>query len=139
MNALDTNVVVYSLDSSDPIKHAKAKTLLTDLVGSADPTILPWQVCGELLNCLRKWEAAGRIAAADVQAHFDDFQTAFPIFVPTPASVPLYFNVFARFSLSHWDALLVAACKEAGATTLYSEDMQDGADYDGVKIVDPFK
>jgi predicted nucleic acid-binding protein len=40
--------------------------------------------------------------------------------------------------LSHWDSLLVAACQETGVTRLYSEDMQHGADYDGVKIVNPF-
>jgi len=35
-------------------------------------------------------------------------------------------------------SLLVAACQEAGVARLYSEDMQDGADYDGVKVVNPF-
>ncbi len=35
--------------------------------------------------------------------------------------------------------MLVAACIEAGVTTLYSEDMADGADYDGVRIVNPFR
>lgn len=34
--------------------------------------------------------------------------------------------------------MLLAACKEAGVTRLYSEDMQHGADYDGVTIVNPF-
>ena len=36
MNAADTNVLIYSLDSSDPTKHAKAKSLLARLVGGAD-------------------------------------------------------------------------------------------------------
>lgn len=31
-----------------------------------------------------------------------------------------------------------AACKEAGVTTLYSEDMDSGTDYDGLVIVNPF-
>jgi predicted nucleic acid-binding protein len=33
--------------------------------------------------------------------------------------------------------MLLAACKEAGVTTLYSEDMNDTTDYDGLKIVNP--
>ena len=41
-------------------------------------------------------------------------------------------------SLSHWDSLLLAACLEAGVETLYSEDLQDGANYDSVRVVNPF-
>ena len=43
-----------------------------------------------------------------------------------------------RFSLSHWDSMLLAACKEAGVTTLYSEDLDSGTDYDGLRVVNPF-
>ena len=39
---------------------------------------------------------------------------------------------------SIWDSLLIAACQEASVTRLYTEDMQHGADYDGVNIVNPF-
>ena len=48
------------------------------------------------------------------------------------------FDLRSRFSLSHWDSMLLAACKEAGVTTLFSEDMDSGTDYDGLTIVNPF-
>lgn len=51
---------------------------------------------------------------------------------------PLAMQLYSRYSLSHWDSLLVAACQEAGVTSLYSEDMQHGANYDGVMIINPF-
>ena len=54
MNAVDTNVLVYSLDMDEPAKQAKAKALLTGLVGAQPPTILPWHVAGELLRWLRQ-------------------------------------------------------------------------------------
>jgi predicted nucleic acid-binding protein len=138
MNAIDTNVLVYSLDRNEPTKQAKAKALIASLVAAPPPTVLLWQVCGELLNWLRKWEAAGRIASADVEAHFNDFLTMFPVSTPSHSAFPLYFALRARFSLSHWDAMLLAACKAAGVTKLYSEDMQDGMDYDGVTLTNPF-
>ena len=34
--------------------------------------------------------------------------------------------------------MLLAACKEAGVDTLYSEDMAAGTNYDGLTIVNPF-
>ncbi len=45
----------------------------------------------------------------------------------------------ARFQISHWDALIVASALESGCETLYSEGLNDGQDYDGVRVVNPFR
>jgi predicted nucleic acid-binding protein len=57
--------------------------------------------------------------------------------VPSEHIFELSFDSRSRFSLSHWDSMLLAACKEARVTTLYSEDMAAGTNYDGVTIVNP--
>jgi len=44
-----------------------------------------------------------------------------------------------KFGLSFWDASIVAAASIAGATTLLTEDLQDGQDIDGVVVVNPFR
>jgi predicted nucleic acid-binding protein len=62
----------------------------------------------------------------------------FPLRIPSDSVFQVSFDLRSRFSLSHWDAMLLAACKEAGVTTLYSEDMSAGTDYDGLTIVNPF-
>lgn len=42
-------------------------------------------------------------------------------------------------SLSHWDALIVAAALLAGCDTLYSEDLQHGQVFGGsLRVVNPF-
>jgi predicted nucleic acid-binding protein len=138
MNAVDTNVFVYGLDATESAKQAKAQALLARLVRPPVETVLPWQVAGELLSCLRKWESAGRITAADVEAHFRDALVLFPLSIPTAKVFQVAFDLHKRFSLSHWDSMLLAACKEAGVTTLFSEDLGAGTDYDGVKVVNPF-
>jgi predicted nucleic acid-binding protein len=43
-----------------------------------------------------------------------------------------------RFRIHYYDAAILAAAKELGAHTVYSEDMSHGQDYDGVKVVNPF-
>lgn len=44
-----------------------------------------------------------------------------------------------RHSLSHWDALIVAAALQADCETLYSEDLQDGQVFEArLKISNPF-
>ena len=44
-----------------------------------------------------------------------------------------------RFQLSYWDAAIVAAAKRLGSTTLYSEDLNDGQAFDGVRVINPFR
>jgi predicted nucleic acid-binding protein len=42
MNAVDTNVLLYSLDASEPTKRPIAQALLRDLRTSSEKTVLPW-------------------------------------------------------------------------------------------------
>jgi predicted nucleic acid-binding protein len=48
-------------------------------------------------------------------------------------------TLISNYSLSFWDALIIAACLEAGVTRLYSEDFDAYARVDGLQIVNPFK
>ena len=48
-----TNVLIYRLDRSDPVKQAKARELLGRLAADNEPTVLPWQVLGELIRGIR--------------------------------------------------------------------------------------
>lgn len=137
MNGIDTNVLVYAFDFSEPVKQPKAQRLLDDLLAASAAT-LPWQVVGEFLNCLRRWQHQGRITSADVDAHIADLLKAFPVALPTVNAVHLSLDLTRRHSLSHWDSMLVAACIEAGIDTLYSEDLSDGAVYDSVRVINPF-
>jgi predicted nucleic acid-binding protein len=44
-----------------------------------------------------------------------------------------------RFHISYWDAALIAACKRCGAETFYTEDLNHGQLYEGVRVVNPFR
>jgi predicted nucleic acid-binding protein len=44
-----------------------------------------------------------------------------------------------RFGISYWDAAIIAAARQMGCTAVYSEDLNDGQNYDGVTVVNPFK
>jgi predicted nucleic acid-binding protein len=137
MNAADTNVYVYALDADEPVKQSKAPELFDGLVLEAAGTVLIWQVAGEVLSQLRRWESKGKLTPEEVQATFRRFSAMFPLRVPSAGIFQLSFDLRSRFSLSHWDSMLLAACKEAGVTTLYSEDMDSGTDYDGLSIKNP--
>lgn len=134
MNAVDTNVLIYAVDSAEPVKQNQAIALLEGLASAAEPVVLLWQVAVEYVSCLRKWESLGRLTRTDTLAHFQLLKSMFECVMPTPATLELS----SRYSLSHWDSLLIAACIEAGITTLYSEDLDEGMTYDSVRVVSPF-
>ena len=137
MNAIDTNILVYAFDDAEPVKRLKAEALLDRLIESAD-TILLWQVAVEFLRCLRRWHATGRVSADDVIDFFEEILLSFPLVAPSREVLLQSQRLFSRFSLSHWDSLVLAACNDAEVDTLYSEDMQHEQVFDGVKVVNPF-
>lgn len=138
MNAVDTNVFVYAFDDDEPIKQAKAKELLDRLAQFPTDTLLPWQVAAEFLSVLRKWQDANQVTVQEVEDDLRDVLGMFPLRFPRKRIFKISSKLRARFSLSHWDSMLLAACKEAGVDVLYSEDMDTGTDYDGVRIENPF-
>ena len=138
MNAVDTNVWVYSIDTHEPAKRQKALELLGGLSQGAVPTVLLFQVAGEYLSCLRKWEGQGRLARHEVEGHLNHALALFSLVIPGDQLFSVSLGLSSRYSLSHWDSMLLAACIDAGVDTLYSEDLGDGTRYDTVLVVNPF-
>ena len=138
MNAVDTNVFVYSLDRREPVKCGKARTLLRRLRSSPTPTFFLWQVAGEFLRQLRTWQHQGQISRANVDFYLRLFRRFFPLALPTPRVLELALDLGDRFSHSHWDTMLLGACLEAHIDTLYTEDMGASTTYDGVRLINPF-
>jgi len=138
MNAVDTNVLVYSFDQLEPGKRAKARALLSQLGQTGDLPRLLWQVAGELLSCLARWESSGRIQPAETIAILNHVLGLMPLAMPMTSVLTRAIEMRGRHSLSHWDSMLLAACVEAGIDTLYSEDLTSGMTYDTVKVINPF-
>ncbi len=135
MNGIDTNVLLYA---HEPVKRSKATALLARLHQTGASVVLPWQVIGEYLAGLPRWENFGRLSSTDVESNVSRLIAGYAVAFPTIDLVSRAIDLHRRHSLSHWDSMLLAACVEAGVTTLYSEDLQDGAVYETVTVVDPF-
>ena len=137
MNAIDTNVLVYAVDFGEPEKQEQASDLLTRLVAEAD-TVLLWQVAAEYLSCLRRFAATGRFPATDIAPEIEEWLRVFPLVSPSRNAIANVLSLYARYSLSHWDSMLLAACIDAGVDTLYSEDLDAGMTYGSLTVVNPF-
>lgn len=133
MNAVDTNILIYVQDARDPVKQAKAVALVKGLPDG----VLLWQVANEYLAASRKLVPFGY---SHVQAFQDinNWRKVWTTILPTWAVMDKAEDVRQRFSLSFWDAMVVAACLESGVTRLYSEDFDAYQRIDGLQLVNPF-
>jgi predicted nucleic acid-binding protein len=137
MNAVDTNVLSYSIDQNEPVKQAKAQQLFRQLLTGAAPTFLLWQVLGECVQQLRRWRDQGKVNDVDFQNHVQVFRNVFPLVLPAPGVLDHALDLSSRYSLSHWDSMILGACKEANIAILYTEDMGAPRSIDGIQLINP--
>lgn len=137
MNAVDTNILLYAVDDSEPSKQAKAQLLLRQLVAGSEPTILLWQVLAETVHQLRRWKDQGELSEAEFDQHVQTYRTLFPLAVPSLGVLDRALDLAKRYSLSYWDSMILGACKEAAVTTLHTEDMGAPRIIDTIRLVNP--
>lgn len=133
---LDTNIFVYSFDSGARAKSRRAAELIREAVASRRG-IVSYQVVQEFFNvALRRF--------AEPMSHTEAEQYLGTVFRPLLAvhsSVALYQEALAihqRYRLSWFDGLIVSAALAAECDVLYSEDLQDGQKFGGLRVENPF-
>ncbi|MFN0148183.1 MAG: PIN domain-containing protein [Dehalococcoidia bacterium] len=132
---VDTNVLVYSKDGSDPAKAGRAQEWLRRLwlQGSGRTSV---QALNEFYNVASR-KLTGQISLSEARAAVLTFRA----WSPQELNVELAqkaWDLQDRFSLSWWDALIVAAAQAQGCAYLITEDLQAGQRFDGVLVVNPF-
>src|SRR6188768_1333278 len=116
--AFDTNVLVYASDRRDEAKRLQATKLL---IGNPD-AILLWQVACEFIAASRKLAAQG-LTSENAWELLGAYCRVYRLVTPTPIVLEQASHIHTAHHVSFWDALLLAACREAGVTRLYSEDL----------------
>jgi predicted nucleic acid-binding protein len=134
---LDTNIVVYAYDPTDPAKHEAANDLIVRL-SDERRLVLSAQVLNEFAAVMMKPRRAVPFTPDRVSLTLRRLITTAKVVPVTPSMTFLALDAMARHSLSFWDALIWAAAKENGVARIYSEDFQDGRVVEGVRVVNPF-
>jgi predicted nucleic acid-binding protein len=137
MIAIDTNIYVYRFDQKEPAKQAIAKNLVARLARERQSGLL-WQVAGELLNQLTYWQHQKLLQRQQVVRMFKQTRKLFPLVLPTEQTLDYALLLRDKYSLQHWDSMLLGACLEAGVTTLYTEDMGAPRKIDTIELINPF-
>lgn len=125
----DTTILIYAVSLGDP-RVVIAEKLL------AEGGWISVQVLNEFAAVARRklnmsWE------------EIDDALTAARTLceAPIPLSIEIHeaaMKIAARYGYHIFDALMIAAASAADCDTLYSEDMQDGQEFEKLTIRNPF-
>ncbi len=134
---IDSNVFIYLFDEQSTEKRDTARNLVRNAVNRKTAQI-SFQVVQETLNVLT--------AKVDSRADVDEARafleaSLLPLWTIMP-SEGMYLRTLElrrRYGYSFYDSLIIAAAVEGRCTRLYSEDLQDGQQIDGLTIVNPFK
>jgi predicted nucleic acid-binding protein len=132
MIALDTNVLIYACDRSDPERQKRA----AELIDRATDGVLLWQVACEFVAASRKLASQG-FTPLDAWNRLAEFQALFPLVLPRPGILHHARDLHLSHGVSFWDSMILAACTEAGVEILYSEDVP-GFAITSPKVVNPF-
>jgi len=133
---VDTNVLVYARDASEPEKQPQAAAWI-DHLWRTRTARLSFQVLQEYYaTTTRKLEPG--LTPEQARADVRDLLAWRPVSVGTDL-LELGWSVEDRFGLSCWDALIVAAARIAGCEYLLTEDLQHGAELEGLQVVSPFR
>lgn len=131
---VDTNILVYAHVKTDEHKHNRAQSLVKDFWHKKARPIINTQVLKEFGSALRKvgYEVNDTIQIISAYRSWNTLPFTSDIF---QSGLSLWEN----YGLSYWDSFIVAAALHSGADELWSEDMQSGARFGDLVVVNPLR
>ncbi len=130
---VDTNILIYSIDSEAGSRHQSAITLMHEMMLS--DCVLTLQSLGEFFHASTR---KGKMPKPDAIAQINDWMTLFPVINAMPTTLNMAMLAVDKHQFSFWDAMIMETAVQAGVTHLYSEDMQHKQAWKGMVIENPF-
>jgi predicted nucleic acid-binding protein len=131
---VDTNVLLYAI-SRDPAEQDKAKRA-NDILAERD-LALSVQVLQEFYVQATRSGRPDAIGHRQAVLLIESFRR-FRVQELTSGIVMAALEARQRFQLSYWDAAIIEASRAIGCTEVLSEELNDGQDYGGVRVTNPF-
>lgn len=118
---------------AEPVKQARAREVLAE----TRDIVVSTQVLNELYHATTR-RLAKPLADSEAAGLVGEMAQYTCVAVDAELVVRAV-RAGQRWQLSHWDALMIEAARQAGCGRLLSEDLADGASYDGLRVENPFR
>ena len=130
---LDTNLLIYTCDESDLEKQNTCIKFLEEIHIKAEP-VISTQTLGEFFNVAYK---KLKFSKEDAIVEVERLANSFPVYEITTENVLHAMKISKNTQFSYWDSLILAMAIDTGCSVLYSEDLNNGQEIEGLKIVNP--
>ena len=134
---IDTNIIIYSFDDRQPAKKERSSELIQAALQNG-AGIISTQVIQEFLNVATQ-KFTIPMKPEDSKLYFRLVLNPLCQIYPNLALYENSLDLQAETRYSFYDSLIIAAAIQGGCEILYSEDLQDGQDLRGVRIVNPYR
>jgi len=132
---VDTNILVYAHDSTAGAKHQRAREILVDLWKSGQGC-LSVQVLQEFYVTVTQKVACPM--APSRAANIIQELSAWRVHQPSSGDVLHAIAIQERCRISFWDAMILQSAIRMHCASIWSEDLNAGQLYDGIRLVNPF-
>lgn len=133
---LDTNIIVYSFDKSNPTKQKRASELIEKGLKGHNGCI-SYQVVQEFANVATR-KFAVPMSHDDCRQFIEMFLSPMWEVYASRDLVNSALDIAERWQYSFFDALIIASALEASCHILYSEELQHRQKIYQLRIIDPF-
>jgi predicted nucleic acid-binding protein len=132
---VDTNVLVYAYDRSEPVKQAQAIRIL-DYLSSRYQGVISTQVLAEFFVCVTR-KIAVPLSIEQAYTSIENYLAAWPVLDMTGQIVLEAVRGVRYYQFSYYDAQIWAIARLNQVPVIYSEDFNPGM-IEGIQFVNPF-
>jgi len=133
---VDTNVLVYAYDRSEPYKQQRALELIDALVASGVGAISAQVLSEFFVTATRKLTAP--LSVTEAHERIEQFLRFWTVLDLTGIIVLEASRGVREYQLNFWDAQIWAAARLNQIPIIFSEDFNSGQVTEGVRFVNPF-
>ena len=132
---VDTNILIYAFDINAGKKRNSAKKLIGDLAEKGCGCIST-QVLMEFYSVATR-KTPKKLAPKNARMIIESLGS-WLIFSPVLDDILIASDIAQKHKINFWDAMIVRAASEMGASVLWTEDLNHGQIYEGVEAKNPF-
>ncbi|MBN2051211.1 MAG: PIN domain-containing protein [Spirochaetales bacterium] len=130
---IDTNVIVYANDKGNTEKQKKALEVVTRLMESGEGVISTQVMQEYAYTAVKKLRQNHQVILRQLKLleHFE-------VIRQSPDMIRRALEIMTTYGIGFWDACIIGNAEGANCSVIYSEDLNAGQYYSGIKVANPF-
>ena len=134
---IDTNIIVYSNDTTEVDKHLVVKDYITN-IATKNEIFLGAQNLAEFSRIITE-KISNPLSCNKAKKLINNYSTAFKILTYSQTTILKAITLKNEFKIHFWDALIVATMEENNIDTIITENEKDFKKVKWLKVINPFK